>query len=504
MTETVQVQCDIVMAQTLVTTLGAGVLPTAVTINQGTAIGEGSLNGATPFMLTNLAADPNNTQTISVEQRRAPFLATGTVPDTASGFCNYPADGGAPTRITHVTGAKFETAPDAGPSDPMVPMAPSYFPLVYNTTNTTSRQRVRRQAADHRPLRLASEGHRRGAPRRRVRRQRQDLVLHADRPRAEPGLHEPDQRRLLGSTATTTGCPATVTGTNAELPSRPTARRPTTAGATRPSSSSRAPATSKTGQFLYMLDRNTNNIPGTATRDRRRRPALGHQPQRRRRDGGSSTSSPSGTPTTRGAGANDIKSISSTLEPDARTRRRPSPSQQTVGLTEPRRHHGRVPDGADGAAAGSPVTVLYVQKILDGDNTGSTALPAAQQCTRRPFSGKTNHDISNVRLATTTDGVHFTDLGIVNGLSDPTTVDYNRTRWVSPRGTLIDINGDGSALGPVLLGRQLPRRRLRRVPLHRLRRVDRHDELDRLQRHQQPDRVDQPDHDDQPGRRARR
>ena len=34
-----------------------------------------------------------------------------------------------------------------------------------------------------------------------------------------------------------------------------------------------------------------------------------------------------------------------------------------------------------------------------------------------------------------------------SGLNDPTTVDYNETRWISPRGTLIDINGDGSLWG---------------------------------------------------------
>ena len=88
-----------------------------------------------------------------------------------------------------------------------------------------------------------------------------------------------------------------------------------------------------------------------------------------------------------------------------------------------------------------------MQKILNGDDTGSTALPTAQQCTRAPFSGKTNHDIATVRLATTTDGIHFTDLGAVNGLSDPTTVDYNQTRWVSPRGTLIDIFGNQTRWG---------------------------------------------------------
>ena len=67
-----------------------------------------------------------------------------------------------------------------------------------------------------------------------------------------------------------------------------------------------------------------------------------------------------------------------------------------------------------------------MQKILNGD----TSWPADQKCTSAPVkAGKTNDDVSNVRLATTTDGVHFTDLGVVNGLNDPTTVDYaNKTR----------------------------------------------------------------------------
>jgi hypothetical protein len=98
------------------------------------------------------------------------------------------------------------------------------------------------------------------------------------------------------------------------------------------------------------------------------------------------------------------------------------------------------------------VTVLYVQKIINGDETGSTALPVAERCTEAPFSGKTNDDVSNVRLATTTDGIHFTDLGVVQGLNDPTTVDYNKTRWISPRGTLLDIEGDGSLWGLYFAG----------------------------------------------------
>ncbi len=125
--------------------------------------------------------------------------------------------------------------------------------------------------------------------------------------------------------------------------------------------------------------------------------------------------------------------------------------QDSVGLQNPDGIMAVFPTSPT-APAGTPVTVLYVQKIVDGDDTGLTALPAAQQCKKAPFSGKVNHDISNVRLATTTDGIHFTDLGVVHGLNDPTTVDYNQTRWVSPRGTLLDIRGDGSVWGLYFAG----------------------------------------------------
>ena len=110
------------------------------------------------------------------------------------------------------------------------------------------------------------------------------------------------------------------------------------------------------------------------------------------------------------------------------------------------------------APAGSTVTVLWVQKILNGDNTGSTALPVAQQCNKAPFSGKTNHDIATVRRATTTDGIHFTDLGPVSGLSDPTTVDYNKTRWVRSRAVRsLTSTRQSEPMRIVLLGGQLPR-----------------------------------------------
>ncbi len=129
-TETVSVQCDALVGQALITTLGAGVLPTAITINQGTGFGAGA--GSTPFMVNNLAADPNNTQTIDAgPDGGPPFLAAGNVPDPAYGFCNYPSDGGTPSRIAYPSDGGLN-------SGPQVPLTPAYFPLVYYSKNTTT------------------------------------------------------------------------------------------------------------------------------------------------------------------------------------------------------------------------------------------------------------------------------------------------------------------------------------------------------------------------------
>src|ERR1700733_1496730 len=246
--------------QTLVTTIDPGAAPIAVTINQGTAIGEGSLNGATPFTLTNLAADPKNTQTIVSAVN--PFLATGTVPDTAAGFCDY--SGATPTRISYVTGAKFETtAPGTVGADPMVPMAPFYFPLVYNTTNTTAGNAFGGQPPiiglfDWRPKDIdealvAAESDDNGKTWFFM-----QTVLELN----------PDYTNQISggfsSTQTSTGCPATVGSTNANFVSANGSQADDGWGH---AAILQLPGAGnvKTGQFLYMLDRNTNNIPGTST-----------------------------------------------------------------------------------------------------------------------------------------------------------------------------------------------------------------------------------------------
>jgi hypothetical protein len=417
-------------AQELVTTVDNGVVAVAVTINQGTAIGEGAKNGATPSTLANVAADSNNTQTVTSATN--PFTAVGTVPDTAAGFCDYPA-GGTPTRISYVTGAKFE-AMDGGPgTDPMVSMAPFYFPLVYTTMNTTAGNVFGGKPPviglfDWRPKDIDEAV---------VVAESDDdgltwyfmqtlLELNPDYSNPISGGYDP--------ASTNTGCPASMADTNAATVSINGATADDGWGHAAILQLPGVPASN--GQFLYMLDRNTSNMSGTST------PIVDNAPLHVINLTASSNKFPLWNTNST---SNDIKSIKTTLTntPDAGS---PVVVHDSVGLLNPDGIMAVFPT-ASSAAVGSPVTVLYVQKIVGGDDTGTTTMPAAQQCAKAPVSGKTNHDISNVRLATTTDGITFTDLGIVKGLNDPTTVDYNETRWVSPRGTLIDINGDGSRWG---------------------------------------------------------
>ncbi|HYL83775.1 MAG TPA: hypothetical protein VE263_06050 [Candidatus Angelobacter sp.] len=120
----------------------------------------------------------------------------------------------------------------------------------------------------------------------------------------------------------------------------------------------------------------------------------------------------------------------------------PEISFHTTGLLNP--------DGILGVVPGSwPLKIIYEQKILNGDNTGSTALPASQQCNTfwanyyatNPFGTGVNDDISYLRLAETTDGVNFKDDGILQGLNDPTDVTATGTRWLATAGTIMKLEG---------------------------------------------------------------
>lgn len=107
------------------------------------------------------------------------------------------------------------------------------------------------------------------------------------------------------------------------------------------------------------------------------------------------------------------------------------------------------PDGILGVVPGvSPLTIIYEQKILSGDNTPPTAFPLAQQCIDKwpgyyatnPAGIGTNDDISFLRLASSTDGINFTDLGALHGLNDPTTVSFLGTRWLATAGTILQLS----------------------------------------------------------------
>jgi hypothetical protein len=115
----------------------------------------------------------------------------------------------------------------------------------------------------------------------------------------------------------------------------------------------------------------------------------------------------------------------------------------TVGLLNP--------DGILGVVPGSwPVRIIYEQKILNGDKTW----PAAQQCTSgandasgpwagyyasNPYGTATNHDVTYLRLAETTDGVHFKDDGALTGLNNPADVTAYGTRWLATAGTILKL-----------------------------------------------------------------
>jgi len=126
----------------------------------------------------------------------------------------------------------------------------------------------------------------------------------------------------------------------------------------------------------------------------------------------------------------------------------PSIITSPISTVTPTRTTGLLnPDGILAVVPGTyPVKVLYIQKQVEGDYS----FPTAQQCADPPvvppfypYSLSANHDIATVRLATTANGVNFTDLGPVTGLNDSTTVSYTGIRYVSPNGALVPLpNGN--------------------------------------------------------------
>lgn len=102
----------------------------------------------------------------------------------------------------------------------------------------------------------------------------------------------------------------------------------------------------------------------------------------------------------------------------------------TNGLTDP--------DAFLGAArTGNTTSVLYVSKNL---SPRDSSFPASAVCPKTPSFAltnlvnkkprKTNHDVITIRVATTSDGINFADVGAATGLQDSTTVALNGIRWL--------------------------------------------------------------------------
>jgi len=116
-------------------------------------------------------------------------------------------------------------------------------------------------------------------------------------------------------------------------------------------------------------------------------------------------------------------------------------AKATVGLQSP--------DAILGAVqTGGVTTIVYVEKQLGGA-PGTPVLTPAQICPSTPGWAltnldtgkprKANNDIITIRVATTTDGINFTDVGPASGLQDPYSIVLNAIRWLGS-GSLIPLS----------------------------------------------------------------
>jgi len=103
-------------------------------------------------------------------------------------------------------------------------------------------------------------------------------------------------------------------------------------------------------------------------------------------------------------------------------------AQSTSGLQNPDAIIGAVP-------LGNTTAVVYVEKQLNEDT--NLGYPACKNTP--PFAltnlvngkpRKPNHDVTTIRVATTIDGISFSDVGSATGLNDPTTVAFNGIRYL--------------------------------------------------------------------------
>jgi hypothetical protein len=124
----------------------------------------------------------------------------------------------------------------------------------------------------------------------------------------------------------------------------------------------------------------------------------------------------------------------------------PAGVPQTVGLDHPDGILGVIPGtvipGTGTNPTLNPTKILYLKKVKGSKSTPATGLDPTRLCTdsqSQPYtSKKANYDRTELRIATTADGITFTDGGPVSGLNSP---DDNTTiggfRYIGPNGTIL-------------------------------------------------------------------
>ena len=111
-------------------------------------------------------------------------------------------------------------------------------------------------------------------------------------------------------------------------------------------------------------------------------------------------------------------------------------AKATAGLLFPDAILGAVPMGGDTA-------IVYIEKQLKASTTNNCkdtpSWALTNIVTGHPRSA--NKDVITIRVATTTDGINFTDVGDVSGLQDqgPTAVAFNAIRWLGS-GSIIPLS----------------------------------------------------------------
>jgi hypothetical protein len=100
------------------------------------------------------------------------------------------------------------------------------------------------------------------------------------------------------------------------------------------------------------------------------------------------------------------------------------------------------PDAILGAGrVGGGTAVIYVERQLNASTTNNCANTPSRALTNivTDKPRKANTDIITIRVATTKDGINFTDVGAASGLQDPTSTAFNALRWLGS-GSIVPLS----------------------------------------------------------------